>query len=153
MNIIEIETVIRRIKGCTFASLDAETVEKSLRRRTTGERVILFANKNVSGYENMVKRRLLASGKDPDSFHLGELPWGERLSGTPLIHHKGKYYLQTILVSAPSVEYFLGDTRVNPLAFGVKPRVIDGDKVVVQTYNVENIQRLTAMRETLGVRF
>src|SRR3990167_9195349 len=79
------------IRGCTFASLDTTTSPRpfyEVVRKNEG--VLLFANQEGSGYERMVRRRLEEAGKDPAGFVLGDLPWGERIVGSPLFSHKGK---------------------------------------------------------------
>lgn len=99
---------LRAIKGCTFASIDAMTKPApGIRKETTGERVLLF-NSRVSGYEKMVRRRLSEIGRDPDSFIVGDLPWGLRLPDEPgcLIVHKGVYYVQTILLSVGRERFY-----------------------------------------------
>jgi hypothetical protein len=154
-----VRDLLAGVDGCTFASIDAVTMPcKGVRRVVTGESVILFTNKGGSGYENMVKRRLEKSGKDPESFTVGDLPWGVRLKGTPFIAHKGKAYLQTILLSPGTVKYYMGTRELSPEAAlglignkeqganqGLKP----SNRVIVNTYMVENITAIHAMGKEL----
>lgn len=159
MELSELQDTLSRIEGCTFATLDALTEAKSgITRVTTGERVILFTNKRSSGYENMVRRRLQQAGLDPDGFRLGDLPWGERMPETPIIVHKGKYYLQTITLEPGAYEYFLGRHVVDPMSFGIKPPktkqgLPPGKEVLVATYALENITRLVLMGQVFEGRF
>lgn len=154
-----VRDLLSGVDGCTFASIDAVTMPcKGVRRVVTGESVILFTNKGGSGYENMVKRRLEKSGKDPESFTVGDLPWGVRLKNTPFIAHKGKAYLQTILLTPGTVKYYMGTRELSPEAAlgiigdksrgegqGLKP----SDRVVCNTYMVENITAIHAMGKEL----
>lgn len=155
MKLSDIQSLLSAIQGCTFAALDAETMPKpGLRCVTTGERVILFTNKNSSGYDNMVRRRLEQVGKDPDLFRLGDLPWGERVPETPMITHNGKHFIQCIVLTPGEKEYFLGKFKVDPLAFGIrKQRPQQGlpkdMAVIVHTYDIENITRLSLLGETI----
>ncbi len=155
MHIDEISNLLMTIKGCTFASIDAETQPfKGCRRETRNEQVILFTNKHGSGYENMVKRRLEQAGKDPDGFSVGDLPWGERIPNSPIIHHKGLLYLQTILLRPGVERCFIGNQEV-PVAdvnalMGKKwnnQGLPEGKAVVVKTYNIENLQRISVVGE------
>src|SRR4051812_13236191 len=109
---------MNRIQGVTFAGMDCITIPKlkggkknpqqgRVTKHHKGARVMLFTNKNSSGYENMVRRRLEAEGKDPDTFVLGELQWGKRIYDSPLIEHEGKYYMQVIFLAPGTVDYFL----------------------------------------------
>lgn len=154
-----VRDLLSGVDGCTFASIDAVTMPcRGVRRVVTGESVILFTNKGGSGYEGMVKRRLEKSGKDPESFTVGDLPWGVRLKNTPFIAHKGKAYLQTILLTPGTVKYYMGTRELSPEAAlgiigdksrgegqGLKP----SDRVICNTYMVENITAIHAMGKEL----
>lgn len=164
MELSEVEDLLRKIKGGTFASLDAETYPyPSIRKVTTGERVMLFTNKGGSAYESIVKRRLQQAGKDPDNFSVSNLAWGERIPNTPLIYHRYKYYLQVIVLN-PGIEtyYFASGKAVpDPDRLGIgRKRTNQGlakeDEVIVATYKLDNIIRITLMgetRPTLSLRF
>ncbi len=153
----QIRDMLEAVEGCTFASLDAETSPcKGVRRVVAGESVILFTNKGGSGYATMVKKRLKAAGKDPANFVLGDLPWGVRIKGTPFIAHKGKHYLQTILLTPGDVKYYIGSREVSQddiapmLSKSATSQGLPDDKaVIVQTYSVENIKAIRAMGEEL----
>ncbi len=156
MEILKIQHLLAAIQGCTFASLDAQTKPKpGVLCVTTGERVMLFTNKNSSGYDNMVRRRLEQAGFDPSSFILGPLPWGERLENSPIIYHKGEYYLQCITLGGGESKFYVGKYEVDPSAFGIRQSSNSGQglpkdtQVVVHTYAVKNITRLTLMGETV----
>lgn len=157
MLLSQLQEILSRIRGCTFASIDAETKVAGLRKVVKNERVILFTNQKTSGYENLVKRRLERLGRDPDSFVLGQLPWGERVPGTPLIKHRGFYYLQTVLIERGSEDYFVGtrpvDKRMLP-SFGIKPRQLNQGlpteyQVQCHCYALENITGIRLMNEDL----
>ena len=160
MNVEQIIDLLKSIRGCTFASLDAETIVKGFRHVKTGERVIVFTNKKSSGYENMVKRRLLGAGLNPDSFVLGDLPWGQRVPDTPLITHKGEYYLQTIFLGAWTSKYYLGSQEVPEHLLGgiiTRPRHYEQGlpkekEVTVKTYKLSSITGIRLMRETLSIK-
>ena len=151
-------TLVEKIHGATFATLDALTSPKTgLMCRITGERVILFRTNGASGYENMVKKHLEAAGKNPDSFRVGSLPWGERMGDLPIITHNDRYYLQTIQLAPGTVEHFLkaSGKAVDPSEFGIRERKPQANlppsaQVLVNTYNIDNIERITLMGETLS---
>lgn len=149
---------LSNINGCTFASLDAETYPvPGIRKSVLSERVLLFTNQKTSGYENMVRRRLVSVGKNPDNFALSDLPWGNRIPGTPLIEHRGKYYLQTVLIAPGLVKYTSSATgrEIDPRAYGIKHKRASqglpvGEDVIVLTYKLESILRLRVLGETLS---
>lgn len=154
MQLTQIQDLVDRINGCTFAGLDCiTTIELSGARRVIKKcfnaRVILFTNKKSDGYENMVRRRLEQEGKDPDSFVLGQLAWGKRLPNSPLIMHEGKHYLQVIFLAEPRPEYYLDGQRVRKRDIKGFPKdklgsgrqgLEDKNKVVVRTYALESIK-------------
>lgn len=151
----DLDDLLNKIRGCTFASLDCVTnPERGVRKVTTNERVIIFTNQHSSGYENRVRRLLKQSGKNPDSFHAGALPWGIRIPGTPLIEHVGKkrIYLQAIILHEGEAEYFLGNLNVSRPNWLREDRSGEyqglGDRSVkVRCYNLENITAIRLMKE------
>ena len=153
MQLSEIQDLIAKIKGCTFASLDSVTYpSKGIRRECVKESVILFAS---PGYEDMVNRRLASIGKTAD-FAVSSLPWGERLDNSPIIYHVKdgvpRHYLQTILLKEGECHFYICDTEVDPAQLGL-PRsgVNQGlpreNEVVVRTYRLDNITAIRLMGE------
>ena len=147
-------TLLDKVNGATFATVDSTTFPRpGLRKVTTGARVILFTNKKVSGYGELVKRRLVEAGKDPRNFVLGDLPWGERVPNTPLISHRGYYYLQTIILEPGQSIGYIGDREVNLEDFVPHRRTNQGlskeDEVLVATFRLDHIDRIALMGEVL----
>lgn len=160
MLLAQIKDLLERVRGCTFASIDSETHPAvGIKKVTTGESVLIF-NSNVSGYENMVKRRLAALGKNPDDFVVGDLPWGQRMDGMPgcLIVHKDVYHLQTIILKPGETEVFVGDKKVPadevqyllPTKRGNNQGLPDDNSVVVRTYKLDSIVSIRLMGEEIG---
>jgi len=160
MNLEVLIKVLDRVQGCTFATIDSVTEpSKGIEKVTTGERVLLFNNLNSSGYENMVKRRLIEAGKDPRNFSVGDPPWGERLPNSPLIVHNGRTYLQTIELKEGAVEYFttsiVGRRKIEDIsAYNLREHrsnqgLPKGEEVKVKTYKLESIERIALMGEIL----
>lgn len=154
MELNEINDLLSRINGATFASLDAETEPSpGIRKVTIGERVMLFTNKGGSAYGKMVQRRLMEAGLNPLNFVLGDLPWGERVEGTPLILHKGRYYVQCIVLDSGVSTFFIGGIRSeDPSGLRLSRRrsnqgLCRTDEVIVSTYRLENITRLRLLGE------
>lgn len=179
MNYETAKTLLAQIAGCTFAGMDTETVpylkggkanpmQGKLIKRANSHRVILFSNANSNGYENKVKRHLEREGKNPESFKLGALPWGERIEGTPFIQNKGKVYLQCIFLESGKVEYVASDFIDNldgkwwnagevvpahlieglPETTGSEKQGLE-DEVIVRTFALDSIKALRAFNEQL----
>jgi hypothetical protein len=149
-----LKLLVDKINGCSFATIDSVTYPLAgVRCETTGERVIMFTNKRCSGYDNMVRRRLVEAGKNPDDFVLSDLPWGERIPETPFIAHRDKIYLQTIVLQGGVSRYYIGNREVSPEGLLPSSRTNQGlpkgDEVKVHTFKLESIVRIHLMNEVL----
>jgi hypothetical protein len=167
MQLERLKEVLSRISGVTFAALDADLEPApGFRKVVKGEVVLLYHTKGVSGYENMVKRRLVDIGRDPSHFSVGDLPWGERVEGLPLIENHGKFYLQTILVKPGEKTCYLGSGQFEqevkpgdfPLIFQRETDVLSSaakqglppDRAVIcRTYKLESLTELRLMHEKI----
>lgn len=160
------QQLLAQIQGCTFAAMDTETVpvlkggkknpmQGKLVKRATGHRVMLFTNANSNAYENKVRRHLIKEGKNPDTFTLGALPWGQRIEGTPFIENKGKHYLQCVFIESGSIEYELeGQPIAAESIIGLREETGSEkqgleDSVIVRTFSLESIKALRAFSEEL----
>lgn len=157
MDLTVLLSLLKSFEGATFATLDAEThPQPGVRCVMTGERVIMFTNQNGSGYENMVKRRLVEAGKNPDSFTCGDLPWGERVPNTPIIMHKGEPYVQVIILSFGQRRYFIGEAELTAEQLGIeRPRdekqgLDKESQVHCRVYKLEHITSIRMLGQDLG---
>lgn len=167
MTLEDIQHLLSQIKGCTFASLDAETKPApGYRKQVLNEQVMLFTNQGGSAYERLVRRRLASIGRDPDSFVVGSLPFGERIPGTPVIEHYNgyciKHYLQCVILKPGEVRAWMGQTQVDPSISAVFSRdksirdtashqgLPEEKAVIVRTYCLDNIMAIRLMGDTVG---
>lgn len=153
--------LMQAVNGASFISIDTETVARltggrgnPLRgrvvKRMVGANVMVFQNKVMSGYENMVMKRLVQEGKDPFAFILSPRQWGERLQGQPFVEHGGNYYLEVIFLKAGAVTYYVdGVERDRSTIPGLILEPLEGEqggldnKVVIRTFKCENIRAIT----------
>lgn len=168
MKLEQIEELLSSFKGSTFASLDTITnvglkggkknpMQGRVTKRTSNNQVMLFTNEKSNGYENMVKRRLEAEGKDPDSFTVGPLPWGERVPNTPLIKHNDRYYIQMIFNKSGNSNYYLDNKAIDKADIeGLEERtgtgkqgLEEGNGVVVRTVALDSITEIRLLGETV----
>ena len=180
MKLDELQALLAQINGATFASIDTVTIptlkggkknpfQGKVAKHCEGHRVMLFTNKKTNAYEAKVRRHLEREGKNPDSFVLGELPWGKRLPDSPIIEHNGKYYLQCVFLKSGSVEYrakefidcedgtwFSAGSRVVATAIqglnersGSEHQGLDNE-VIVRSYALDSIKALRAFHEELN---
>lgn len=150
-----------KLAGGTFVGMDTLTEVKlkggrknpmqgRVTKRMTGAQVMCFTNTNGSAYEAMVKRRLVAEGKDAGDFELSPRAWGERIQGTPFVEHKGKHYLEVIFLRAGAVEFLLDGKQIareNVEGLDEGQAGEQGgleNKVVIRTFALEGITALRA---------
>ena len=153
------------VNGATFIGIDTLTVptltggkgnphQGRVLKMNVGSNVMVFQNKNASAYGAMVERRLKAEGKDPASFQLGERKWGVRVEGTPIIEHKGEEYLEVIFLKAGTVSYTLDHELTEKskiIGLEAKEEGEQGgldNKVIIRTYKMASIVRITLDKET-----
>ncbi len=158
------QQIFGSLAGGTFVGLDTVTEVKlrggrknphqgRVTKRMTGAQIMVFTNAETNAYAEMVRRRLAAEGRDPDSFVLGERAWGTRIAGTPFVEHKGEYYLETIFLKSGAVEYQLDGAPIQKeLIEGLEEREAAPEsqaglerKVVIRTFKLDSIIGLRAM--------
>lgn len=169
MKYSDIETLLKSFQGCTFAAMDNVTnvslkggkknpFQGRVTKRTSNNQVMLFTNEKSNGYENMVKRRLEAEGKDPSSFTVGSLPWGKRVENSPFIEHNGKHYLQVIFNKPGSSAYYVDGVEVDPETIEGLPEKKEPsednkqglsaeNQVVVRTFAIDSIESIRVLGE------
>lgn len=168
-NLIEL---LESVNGSTFISINTEvtpmmnktTAGKGtpanphlgrVKKVTVGRSVMVFQNKNVNGYQQMVMRRLEKEGKNAKDFELGHRVWGTRLPELPVVEHKGTLYLEVIVLKPGNVFYTL-DGKPTPLdqLIGVRQHADDmeqgglDDKVIMRTIAFESITAITINKVT-----
>lgn len=150
------------VNGASFVGIDALTDVKlkggkgnphqgRITKEMCNASVMVFQNKNSNGYENMVSRRLLAEGKDPSSFVLGDRAWGTRVPNMPIIEHfkdgATKYYAEVIFLKAGAVKYYLDGVHISKEdIIGLNEVMQDDDsqaglnnKVAIRSFSADSI--------------
>jgi hypothetical protein len=158
----QLTNLLSHVNGATFISLDTSTTpvleggkanphKGRVQKIATGANVMVFTNSRSNGYENMINKRLVESGMDPE-FTVGPLPWGERIPGTPLIQHNGGMYVQVIFLRPAKVHYELDGREIDRNAvIGLKDSETSGEqgglpkaeKVHLRTIKFESITGIT----------
>jgi hypothetical protein len=157
---------INGVKGTTFAGLTTLTSVKlkggkknamqgRVTKRTENSNVMLFSNTEDSGYVSMVRKRMVAEGKDPDTFEPKPRAWGKRIGSSPFIEHKDKYYLECFFISPGKVTYFLDGEEIDKdqiEGLDEKPTETQAykesqggieNKVVIRTFAIDSIESIT----------
>jgi hypothetical protein len=161
MELKNAQNALASLAGGTFMGMDTCTVpvlkggkknpmQGRVTKVMTGANVMCFSNTNGSAYNAMVKRRLAAEGKDPESFQLSPRAWGERVPGTSFVEHKGKHYLEVIFLRAGSVQFFLDGA---PIARNEIEGLEDKEegtqgglenRVIIRTFALDSVTALRA---------
>jgi len=127
-------------KGCRPVTLFTRTkvsVPKS--NPFYGAEKLAMVNGMVGGYyANAVNNALEKKGAEPD-FTPGPRKWGNRISGTPFVEHKGKKYLEMHPQKATVLRYVLNGKDVPREE--IEPHLRKGsDKPIVwRDYTLANI--------------
>lgn len=87
---------------CTFVQLDTVTHPKGLTKIAS----VNCATGNSLDYKSVINRRKEKEESEPVK-EVQSRSWGKRITGTPLVEHKGKFYLETLVLSSKS-KYFNG---------------------------------------------
>ena len=113
---------------------------------------MVFQNKGLHGYEEMVKRRLTLEGKDSSSFSLKSRPWGTRLPNLPIVEHDGRYYLEVIVLHEGKCTYSVDGREVDPDSLGIPEKTSSKhnleNEVIIRTYAVDHILTITIGNRT-----
>jgi len=128
---LDLESIFANVNGSSFVGIDSLTDVKVNKKHNGGlnphygnitkvmrnANVMVFQNKKTNAYENMVHRRLIAEGKNPNDFVLGNRIWGTRIPDTPFVEHikdgVKKMYLEVIFLKPGKVEYFYNGNPID----------------------------------------
>lgn len=161
MDLNTLKQAIQNISGGSFMGLDTLTdvpltggksnpQQGRVQKRTTGSVVMAFTHEKTNAYDAMVKRRLEAEGKDPNSFQIQPRAWGERVPGFPLVEHKGNFYLEVIFLHAGKSEYLLDGNVVDKSQIQGLKEATPGNqgglenKVFIRDFKVSSITEIRA---------
>jgi hypothetical protein len=148
----------KQVNGTTFIGIDTVTVEKLtggknnpmqglVQKTNLSSNVMVFQNKSQSAYGAKVQRHLEKCGKAASDFVLSPRTWGERIEGTPIITHKGTFYLEVIFIKSGAVSYTLEGTPIakediegiKVSTGGAQGGLEDSEKVIIRTYKFDSI--------------
>mgnify|MGYP003654827624 CR=1 FL=1 len=155
------------INGNTFINIETMTAVSDLIKPKSNpfngamkmniSNVQIFQNKNGSSYEAKVKRELSKEGKDAEAFKLQPRVWGERIKNTPLVTHKGEFYLEVMFHNKVGKTKYLHEGKeISPKTIkphrrakkeGSQGGLSDENKVTIRSYKVASIQSITIAKQ------
>jgi len=155
---MNLSTIFGNVSGNTFVGISTRTnpvlvggkknlMQGRVTKIMSDASVMVFQNKNVNGYENMVKRRLVKEGKNPELFSVGVRLWGDRVAGTPIVTHNKKNYLEVIFLNSGTVSYELDGVPIDKcdiVGFEKEESSQGGlsDKVIIRTFSEDSITKV-----------
>lgn len=157
---VSLQEIFNNVGGAKFIGIDTLTDVKltggkanpfqgRVTKASTGNSVQVFTNKKSNAYENMVKRRLIAEGKDPEDFKLSPRTWGERIPNTPFVMHKGELYLEVIFLKSGETTIMVDGlpyTKEIPgMPVDKEPTGQGGlteNQVIIRTFKASSIKRV-----------
>lgn len=159
--LLALQQILDQVRGVAIASIDTRTEARLLggqanpmvgrvQKCMIGGSVLVYAMKDGSGYENMVRRRLEQEGKDPSSFVLHPRKWGHRIMGTPFVEHKGDHYLEVIIMRPGKTHYEYNGQPIAPemiqgLPVGREESEQGGltNKVFFRDFKIESVEAVS----------
>lgn len=163
-----LQEILANVNGASFISFDTLTDvtltggkknphQGRVKKLHEGAQVMVFQNKKSNAYENMVKRRLEAEGKDPESFELSPRKWGTRIPETPFIEHNGGLYLEVIFLKPGKTTLLVDgkvyDEKIHGEIAGLERKVDEEsqggleNKVEVRTFKASSIRQIRVNKE------
>lgn len=139
-------------RGANIVSIETETTPR-MRKTDNPYAGRLVKQSKINGminwyYENAVNNQREREGKNAD-FEAKPRRWGSRIHGTPLVEHKGKYYLEL------KVENRYGKTYIDDQGNEVPQEEIDEflynssssrqgveDEVILRDYKLDSIKAI-----------
>lgn len=152
---------LKSLRGSTIVSFVAETIP-AMRKTNNPYFGRVIKRSRVVGmlgwiYENSVNAQRAREGS-PVDFESAPRKWGQRVTGTPLVEHGGKWYLEVKVQSARSPEYYCdgGPIDREVIAEYLKSADDHGRQelnrpVILRDYAVESIQEFTCGGETFPI--
>lgn len=150
--LVEMLKQVKRPIPATFVA--ATKVDMRKTNNPFHDRIVKRQRSNVFikfDYENSVNKARLKEGKEAD-FVAKSRKWGTHVDDTPLIEHKGEYYLEArFLGNSPGVDYFIdGNTPIDKTAFesfvpekGESKSQDLENEVVIRDFKVAGIREIT----------
>ncbi len=133
-------------RGAAMVTIHAETCPDM--RKTSNPYANAVKHSVVNGvinwvYETSVNRQRLREDLTPD-FSAYPRKWGQRLYGTPLVEHKGNYYLE-MKVQHSTCRYYIGNVEINTVDIQpwLRPSYPSRQgvtrEIILRDYSLENI--------------
>lgn len=102
-------------------------------------------------YENSVNNQRAREGSEKD-FEAKPRTWGHRIPGTPLVKHKGSYYLEMKVEKSESPVYILGtylldNNDIKPWIPKQTSRQEVEKPVILRDYKIDSIQKIVINKQ------
>jgi hypothetical protein len=124
-------------------------------KHMTAAQAMVFGNVNSSAFVNMVRRRLILEGKDPNDYQPSERKWGTRIKGTAFVENKGEYYVEVLFLRPGNVVYYYNGQVIDKSEIiGFNPRDPSeesqgglSNKVYIRTFKLASLISVRAFKQ------
>lgn len=146
----ELAEFLKEIKGTTFCTIETETEPKLKGGKKcpyAGVKKISKVNGAIGFiYENAVNNQRVREGSEAD-FESEPRAWGHRISGTPLVEHKGKFYIEVKVEKTEKPLYilngnFISNEDIKPYLPETTSRQELDKEVILRDYSLDNIKMI-----------
>lgn len=157
----QLKEILVNLKGNTFATITTKTEPAQKSDSPFKNSLKKLSRVNVCigfHYTNSVQNQEKREGME-GTFQAKPRKWGQRIEGTPLVEHKGKFYLETKVERSMGQIYLVDDKiktkdKVNPfLKELTKPATQDHLKkfVILRDFSLDNIKRIRYNGNVLNI--
>jgi len=154
--------LLKNLKTATPATVITQTIPKM--RKTNNpyfDKVTKFMKANVFinfNYEKSVNRVREKEGND-EVFEASKRVWGTRIQGTPLVEHKGNYYLECRFLKHCKSTYLfenkvIDDSDISDFIYEGSNAEHQGvfEEVILRDFKIESILQIKFNKEVYIVR-
>jgi hypothetical protein len=173
MNYEDVLKIVDEVTGSASFLIDTTTDVKltggkknvyqgRVKKRVENSQVVVYNRHSGNGYAELVKEQMVREGKDPEEFVLKPRAWGERITNTPFVVHKEKYYIEcvfeqsgetTILLDGEVTDEEIEGMPVKKVSTTVAQTESQGgieEKVIIRTFSVESISKMSLKIEDMS---
>jgi hypothetical protein len=158
----ELLELLKNVKGNTFATITSRTEPAQKKESPFKHSLEKLSRVNIClgfHYSNSVRNQEIREGMEGD-FQAKPRKWGQRIAGTPLVEHKGKFYLEAKIERSMGQLYLnnnkiINKNEINPfLKELTKPATQEHlEKIVIlRDYSLENIKRIRIGKNVYNIQ-
>ena len=160
----ELIEMLKNLKSATPTTIITNTIPKMRKKNNPYlDRVTKFMKANVFinfNYENSVNKVRDKEGNEVD-FVASPRIWGVKIPGTPLVEHKGSYYLECRFLKHVNTTYICNNQNIDESVLSdflqegsnaAHQGVSFENEVILRDFKIENILEIRLMGEVYSIK-